>query len=106
MIAQRMRHMDKVDVLDESGTTIRHKPELIRNLFDEELDRLLRENAKDNDDQAAATLREARALSEEMILRGEFNPRVRRVISFWQCALEMHAMRWANSGRRNRSGAC
>jgi malate synthase len=74
MIAQRMKHSDKVEVLGETGLPIRHTPELIHDLFVEELDRLLRENAKNNDAQAAATLREARGLSEEMILRGEFNP--------------------------------
>jgi len=74
MIAQRMKHSDKVEVQGEAGLPIRHTPELIRELFDEELDRLLRENANSNDAQAAATLREARKLSEEMILRGEFNP--------------------------------
>jgi malate synthase len=58
MIAQRMKH----------------SPELIHDLFEEEFDQLLRENAKENDDQATATLREARRISEEMILRGEFNP--------------------------------
>ena len=42
-------------------------------LFDEELDRLLRETAKENS-QVAATLREARGISEEMIRRGESNP--------------------------------
>jgi len=63
-----------VEVQGEAGLPIRHTPELIRELFDEELDRLLRENANSNDARAAATLREARKLSEEMILRGEFNP--------------------------------
>jgi hypothetical protein len=53
---------------------IRHTPELIHDLFEEELDRLLRENAKNNDAQAAATMREARSISEEMILRSEINP--------------------------------
>jgi len=47
---------------------------LIRELFDEELDRLLRETSASPELQAAATLREARGISEEMILRGEFNP--------------------------------
>jgi malate synthase len=74
MIAQRMKHSDKVEVLGEAGLPIRHTSELIHGLFDEELDRLLRENAKNNDAQLAATLREARSLSEEMIRRGEFNP--------------------------------
>jgi malate synthase len=74
MIAQRMKHSEKVEVLGEAGLPIRHTPELIHELFDEELGRLLRENANSNDDQAAATLREARGSSEEMIHGGEFNP--------------------------------
>jgi malate synthase len=74
MISQRMKHSDKVEVLGETGLPIRHTSELIHDLFDEELDRLLRENAKNNDAQLAATLRKARSLSEEMIRRGEFNP--------------------------------
>jgi malate synthase len=74
MIAQRLKHSDRVEVLDEAGMPVLHTPELIRDLFDEELDRLLRETAKSNDTQMAATLREARRMSEEMIRRGEFNP--------------------------------
>ena len=76
MIAQRMRHSDTVKVVDESGNTVEHTPELVERLFDEELERLLQENAaKNNDDaKAAATLREARAVSEEMIRRGEYTP--------------------------------
>jgi malate synthase len=74
MIAQRMKHSDNVEVLDEGGVPVLHTPELIRDLFDEELDRLLRESAKSDDAQLAATLREARGISEEMIRRGEFNP--------------------------------
>ena len=74
MIAQRVKHSNSVEVLDDSGLPIRHTPELIHELFDEELDRLLRESAKDSDPQVAATLREARSLSEEMIRRAEFNP--------------------------------
>src|SRR5258705_1139681 len=74
IISQRMKHSDRVEVLDEGGAPVRHTPELIRDLFDEELDRLLRESGKSNDAQLAATLREARGISEEMIRRGEFNP--------------------------------
>ena len=73
MIAQRMMHSDSIEILDEAGAPIRHTPELIQQLFDEELDRLLCETAKENP-QLAATLREARAISEEMIHRGEVNP--------------------------------
>jgi malate synthase len=74
MIAQRMKHSDKVDVVDENGSPVSHTPELVHYLFDEELDRLLRENAKNDDALANARLREAREISEEMIRRGEFNP--------------------------------
>jgi malate synthase len=74
MIAQRMKHSDKVEILGEAGLPIRHTPELIRELFDEELDRLLRETSTSPELQAAATLREARHISEEMVHRGEFNP--------------------------------
>jgi malate synthase len=74
MIAQRMKHADKVEVLDDNGAPVRHTSQLIQDLFDEELDLLLRENAKSSDAQLAATLREARGMSEEMIRRAEFNP--------------------------------
>jgi malate synthase len=77
MIAQRMKHADVAEVLDDNGRVIRHTPELIHELFDQELDRLLQEGSKlsgEAADDEAARLREARRLSEEMILRGEFNP--------------------------------
>jgi hypothetical protein len=74
MISQRVRHSDKVEVFDEKDTPVRHTPELIRSLFDEELERLLGETAKNSDAQMEATLREARRISEEMIRREEFNP--------------------------------
>jgi malate synthase len=75
MIAQRMQHTDTVAILDENGQTARHSPEFISQLFDEELARLLQGNAEQGGDAAAAaTLTEARRLSEEMIRRGEFNP--------------------------------
>jgi malate synthase len=76
MIAQRIKHSATVQVLDENGAPVLHTQELIARMFDEELDRLLRENSAkgDNDPQAAATLREARAVSEEMIRRNECNP--------------------------------
>jgi hypothetical protein len=69
-----MRHSAAVEVFDEKGAPLRHTPELIRSLFDEELERLLGETAKNSDPQMEATLREARQISEEMIRREEFNP--------------------------------
>src|SRR5690242_7141497 len=74
MIAQRMRHSRRVEILDDNGIPVPHTPELISRLFDEELDRLLHEK-KNDDSQMAATLRDARRISEEMIRREEFDPR-------------------------------
>jgi malate synthase len=74
MIAQRMKHSHTVEVVDEDGAPVRHTPEFIHDLFDEELERLLRETEKNSDARMEATLREARSISEEMIRREEFNP--------------------------------
>jgi malate synthase len=73
MIAQRMKHSDKVPIVFEHGAAAEHTPELVTQLFDEELERLLRETPNLSEAQAA-TLGEARKVSEEMIRRGEFNP--------------------------------
>jgi malate synthase len=74
MIAQRMNHSSDVEIFDETKMAVRHTPEFISRIFDEELERLLGEPANANDAQAAATLRDARKLSEEMIRRHEFSP--------------------------------
>jgi malate synthase len=72
MIAQRLKHSGYVEILDEHGTAVYHTSESIGRLFDEELERLLGETA--SEDEQRATLREARALAEEMIRQHEFNP--------------------------------
>jgi len=74
MIAQRVMHRDKVPIVDESGDAITHTPQLISQLFDEELDRLLRELPTNGSPDAAHKLRRARQLSEAMIVNGEFDP--------------------------------
>jgi malate synthase len=74
MIAQRMMHADAVEILDEAGKAVRHTPEFIARLFDEEVDGLLSQPSIKNDPVATARLREARRMSEEMIHSGEFNP--------------------------------
>ncbi len=74
MIAQRLNHSSSVEILDENGVPVRHTPELLSHLFDEELEQLLGEPANANDAEAAASLREARNLSEEMIRQQEFDP--------------------------------
>jgi malate synthase len=73
MIAQRMQHSAQVAIVDEGGQPVAHSPELIHKLFDEELQRLVDEPTGKNAG-SAETLRTARDLSENMILRGEFNP--------------------------------
>jgi malate synthase len=74
IIAQRMMHSNAIELLDDTGKAVRHTPEFITRLFDEELDRLLDEASKENDPEATARLREARRMSEEMIHKGEFDP--------------------------------
>src|ERR1700693_1582203 len=74
MIAQRMMHSNAVEILDEAGKAVRHTPEFITRLFDEEVDGLLSQPSIKNDPAATARLREARRMSEEMIHSGEFNP--------------------------------
>jgi malate synthase len=73
MIAQRVQHSHSVAVLDEAGNAVRHTPELISKLFDEELERLLGEPSF-KEGGSEKLLREARKTSEEMIRRGEFDP--------------------------------
>jgi malate synthase len=72
MIAQRVKHANAVEIVDDRGKTVRHTPRFITELFDEELERLLRETKADP--QTESRLREARKMSEEMIRRGEFDP--------------------------------
>src|SRR4030081_1185483 len=43
MIAQRVKHRDKVEVVDDAGKRVEHTPEFVTRLFDEELERILRE---------------------------------------------------------------
>jgi malate synthase len=70
MIAQRMKHRDAIEVLDDAGKPAKHTPEFVSKIFDEELERLLREPPPGVPDK----YREARRMSEEMIVRGQFDP--------------------------------
>ncbi len=76
MIAQRLRHHDRVRIDDEDGRATPHTAKLLTRLFDEELERILRDLAarKLKDAGTPETFRAARRMSEEMILRGEFTP--------------------------------
>jgi len=74
MIAQRMLHRDKVEVFDGDGRSVPHTPEFVTQLFDAELERILRELPPDADSSVIDKYREARRVSEEMIRLGEFDP--------------------------------
>ncbi|MEQ1473056.1 MAG: hypothetical protein ABLQ96_04505, partial [Candidatus Acidiferrum sp.] len=73
MIAQRKKHADVVEIVDEEGKVVPHTAAFIAGFFDEELERLLRE-MKNGDAAGESRLREARKMSEEMIARGDFDP--------------------------------
>jgi malate synthase len=74
MIAQRMRHREAVPVFDDEGRKVLHTPELVSRIFDEELERILRDLPSDADALTRERCREARRISEEMIRRSEFTP--------------------------------
>jgi malate synthase len=72
MIAQRVRH--KVQVSGDDGRPITHSPELITQVFDEELEKIQRDLPSEIDRKAASTLPEARRIAEEMIVQGHHSP--------------------------------
>jgi malate synthase len=74
MIAQRILHRDAVKVVDANGQSIQHTKELVSELFDEELTRIIKELPNDTDKDAVEKFVLARRLSEHMIERGEFDP--------------------------------
>ena len=74
MIAQRIRHRDAVQILDENGAAVLHTPEFISQVFDEEMERLLGELPEGTDETLKARLKKARFISEEMITKGQFDP--------------------------------
>jgi malate synthase len=66
MIAQRTLH--KVEVPDADGRQVVHTTEVVSQLFDEELDRLLRESSQNGDTGTRETYRNAREQGEGMVL--------------------------------------
>jgi malate synthase len=74
MLAQRLRHWQAMPVNDELGRPVRHTPELLSLLFDEELERIISEISPESDPALLERFREARYVSESMILNGQFNP--------------------------------
>ena len=74
MIAQRIRHRDDVEITDADGNAVKHTPDFVSELFDQELHRILRELPADPDASTVEKYREARRISELMIKSGEFDP--------------------------------
>jgi hypothetical protein len=72
MISQRVRHSRTVSILGDTGNPAPHTPELITQLFDEELEKLLANPGRDLG--TPETFREARRISEAMVVNGEFDP--------------------------------
>ncbi|MCO6512087.1 MAG: hypothetical protein J5I65_14980 [Aridibacter famidurans] len=74
MIAQRMKHRDSVRIVNEDGDEVKHTPELITRIFDEELQKILNGLPEETNGEEAARYTEARRISEEMITEGRFDP--------------------------------
>ncbi|HEX4786652.1 MAG TPA: hypothetical protein VH350_20090 [Candidatus Sulfotelmatobacter sp.] len=74
MIAQRVLHRNLVSVTDDQGRPVKHTPEFITQLFDEELERLLSILPANSNPEEAERFRRAREISEAMIVNGEFDP--------------------------------
>jgi len=72
MLAQRLKHTDRVAISDENGKPVKHTPELLTRWFDEELEKLIANPGRDLG--TRETFTEARRVSEEMVLNGEFDP--------------------------------
>jgi len=73
MIAQRIRHRDCLE-MEEASDQIRHTPETISQMFDQELDRILRELPAGVDGPVIENFRAARDISELLIRNQEFDP--------------------------------
>ncbi len=74
MIAQRIKHRDKVKIVDGEGDEVLHTPEFITQIFDEELKRLLDQLPEETPNEERERFVEARKISEEMITLGHFDP--------------------------------
>ena len=70
IITQRILHRDRVKIYDSLGSEIKHTPELITKLFDEELAEILAELPETEHEK----YRQARQISEEMITLGQHDP--------------------------------
>src|SRR5215213_3396795 len=69
MITQRMKHRDSIKIFDSLGNDVKHTPELMTKLFDEELAKILRDLPADVSEVEIDCYRRARKISEEMITK-------------------------------------
>jgi malate synthase len=74
MIAQRMRHRDRVPIAGDGGGAAPHDPAAVHALFDAAENDLVGHLPQGKDVGTAESIREARRRSEEMIERGWFSP--------------------------------
>jgi malate synthase len=74
MITQRMLHRETIIIADSLGNDVKHTPELITKLFDEELAKILRDLPVEVWEKEKECYRKAREISEEMILNEQHDP--------------------------------
>jgi len=74
MIAQRIRHRDAAEITDAAGHAVKHTPEFVNGLFDQELERILRELPAGTNESEVEKYCEARRISELLVTNGEFDP--------------------------------
>ena len=74
MITQRMKHRDSIKITDSLGNDVKHTPELVTKLFDEELSKILRDMPVDVWEKEKDCYQRARKISEEMITKEHHDP--------------------------------
>ena len=74
MIGQRIRHRRQIKIVDDQGKPVEHTVEFINGIFDAELGKLLDHLPARAGVAVVDSFREARALSEGMIMNDEYDP--------------------------------
>lgn len=74
MIAQRIKQRDTVKITMNGGTEVKHTPELVTKIFDEELARILRELPVEVWETEKEVYTQARRISEQMIVNEWHDP--------------------------------
>ncbi len=74
MIAQRIKHRDTVKIVDSENNEMKHPPEFVTRIFDEELAQILKELPVEVREVEKEKYSEARRISEEMIIKKWHDP--------------------------------